>query len=117
MHNKFSTCSEGLQFVLLEEGHERPKPAVRPTFVMLRCGSSLRTFVRLAAFYLAATSVCGLSDTSRRQNPVSAVYVFNGVDEEQPKQQIDRTDWVVVNLVVRFQFGGLRVPLPLTLSH
>lgn len=84
---------------------------------MLRCGPSLRTFVRLAAFYLAATSVCGLSDTARRQSPVSAVYVFNGVVEEQPKQQINRTDWVVVNLVVRFQFGGLRVPLPLTLSH
>jgi hypothetical protein len=56
---------------------------------MLQRGPSLRTFVRLAAFYLAATSVCGLSDTARRQSPVSAVYVFNGVVEEQPKQQIN----------------------------
>jgi hypothetical protein len=28
---------------------------------MLQCGSSLRTFVHLAAFLLAETSVCGLS--------------------------------------------------------
>ena len=69
--------------------HGRPIAAVHDHFEMLRCGPSLRTFVRLAAFYLAATSVCGLSDTARRQSPVSAVYVFNGVVEEQPKQQIN----------------------------
>ncbi len=39
--------------------HSRPIAAVHVHLRMLQCGPSLRTFVHLAAFWLANTSLCG----------------------------------------------------------
>jgi hypothetical protein len=46
------------------QNDQRPIAVVRGHLRMLRCGPSNRTFVHLAAFLLAETSVCGQSEIS-----------------------------------------------------
>jgi hypothetical protein len=49
---------------------------------MLQCGSSLRTFVHLAAFLLAETSVCGQSAISLQAQKTERDYVGISTDGE-----------------------------------
>jgi hypothetical protein len=54
------------QLMYFAKSRQRPIAAVHVLLRMLHCGPSLWTFVHLAAFLLAETSVCGLCCHSSR---------------------------------------------------
>jgi hypothetical protein len=70
------------EIIILEISFFRPIAAGHFHLRMLRCGPTNRTFVHLAAFLLAETSVCRLSELSPqvRQWPLLV-----GVSSNQPE--------------------------------